>query len=330
MKKIFALGVIILFVVMSIIPTTAQDIEKTALPTSSGHWLYVGGSGPGNYTKIQDAINDSFDGDTVFVCHGIYYENVVINVSIQLIGENKNTTVVDGKYIDNVISVNKSNTWIEGFSIIRSGTTESIWNDSGINLFSSNNIIANCNFYDNYYGVMIHWSTTNNTVKNNYFHENYHGMCILWGANGNRFINNRVTSNVDEGLEVSGWYNIISGNVFSNHKNYSGVTLIGSNNTVQDNQIANNLYGIACETADSNQIVRNNFIDNKKHADIYYWGLHFNVFANRWSNNYWSGSLLPGLFPKIIVGHGSLLPFDFTYPYIEVDKHPAKKPYDIP
>ena len=33
----------------------------------SGNTLYVGGSGPGNYTRIQDAIDNASDGDTVFV-----------------------------------------------------------------------------------------------------------------------------------------------------------------------------------------------------------------------------------------------------------------------
>ena len=66
--------------------------------TSSGHWLYVGGRGPGNYTKIQDAINDSSDGDTVFVFDDSapYFESLIINKSITLLGENQNTTIIDG------------------------------------------------------------------------------------------------------------------------------------------------------------------------------------------------------------------------------------------
>lgn len=42
-----------------------------------GKTLYVGGSGPGNYTTIQSAINESSNGDTVFVYSGIYYDNVI-------------------------------------------------------------------------------------------------------------------------------------------------------------------------------------------------------------------------------------------------------------
>ena len=41
--------------------------------------LYVGGSGPDNYTKIQDALDDANPGDTVFVYNGKYLENIKIN-----------------------------------------------------------------------------------------------------------------------------------------------------------------------------------------------------------------------------------------------------------
>jgi len=46
--------VIVLFLVMSITPSVA--IDNPIKPISSGNTLYVGGSGPGNYTKIQDAV----------------------------------------------------------------------------------------------------------------------------------------------------------------------------------------------------------------------------------------------------------------------------------
>jgi hypothetical protein len=79
------------WVYLSIWENTTYDFVLT----SKGNWLYVGGSGPGNYTRIQDAIDNASDGDTVYVYAGIYLGNIVINVSIDLIGENKNTTIID-------------------------------------------------------------------------------------------------------------------------------------------------------------------------------------------------------------------------------------------
>ena len=44
----------------------------------------AGGTPAENFTSIQDAINASSDGDTVFVYNGTYYENILINKTINL------------------------------------------------------------------------------------------------------------------------------------------------------------------------------------------------------------------------------------------------------
>ncbi len=51
---------------------------------------------PDDFVTIQEAINRASDGDTVFVRNGTYYENVVVNKTVSLIGENKETTKVFG------------------------------------------------------------------------------------------------------------------------------------------------------------------------------------------------------------------------------------------
>ena len=58
---------------------------------NSGNILYVGGNGSGNYSNIQDAINDANNGYTIFVFNGTYNENIVVNKSISLIGEDVDT-----------------------------------------------------------------------------------------------------------------------------------------------------------------------------------------------------------------------------------------------
>ncbi len=54
-------------------------VEKSSMPNFYGNIFYVGGSGFGNYTKIQDAIDNSSNGDTIFVYDDSspYYENIV-------------------------------------------------------------------------------------------------------------------------------------------------------------------------------------------------------------------------------------------------------------
>ena len=107
MKKKLILSVVFLLISVIIIPISANNIESTFRQSSNGNILYVGGSGEGNYTKIQDAIDDACDGDTVFVFDDSspYYGNVVVNKSINLIGEDKNTTVIDGSGVGGVVFV---------------------------------------------------------------------------------------------------------------------------------------------------------------------------------------------------------------------------------
>jgi parallel beta-helix repeat protein len=115
-RKWLAVGIILLFVGTCIVPAIAQNTEKQS--SSRGSWLYVGGSGPGNYTKIQDAIDNTTDGGTIYVFPGIYRELIVINNSIQLQGADLLTTLIDGKNASNdIITCVGTNVHISGFTI---------------------------------------------------------------------------------------------------------------------------------------------------------------------------------------------------------------------
>ena len=90
------------------------------------------GSGPGNSTNsIQDAI-DSFasPGDTVFVYSGMYNENVVVNKTITLQGEDRDLTIINGSGGDVVLlSANWAN--ITGFTVTGGGGSQ---NNGGIDI----------------------------------------------------------------------------------------------------------------------------------------------------------------------------------------------------
>ena len=124
-RKGLTVVIIILFVTTGMILSTAQNIEKSRA-SSKSNWLYVGGDGPGNYTRIQDAVNNSNDGDTVFVyaASSPYYENVVVHKSITLIGENRNTTIIDGKRIDDPLWIKASFVIVDGFTILNGSIEE--------------------------------------------------------------------------------------------------------------------------------------------------------------------------------------------------------------
>ncbi|HSL89470.1 MAG TPA: hypothetical protein VK870_09220 [Ignavibacteriaceae bacterium] len=70
---------------------------------------------------IQDAINICELGDTVLVDNGTYYENLVINTSISLIGLSMDSTIIDGRGLGDFTILNNEPLKIENFNIIGKG-----------------------------------------------------------------------------------------------------------------------------------------------------------------------------------------------------------------
>ncbi len=222
LKKGLVCGTILLFVGASIIPSMGRTVEEEQNSTdrktsfmgfnSRGDTLYVGGSGPGNYTRIQDAIDNASNGDTVFVYDDSspYYENVIVNKSINLIGEDRDTTVVDGGGSGDVIHVTADWVNTSGFNI-RNGSSGFYLNNSsnntlnnnivnsnaefGINLkFCSNNsLISYCVVTDNVFGIVI-WNSSNNQLKNCYVCNNTLGITLL-NSSSNIIVNNIANNN---------------------------------------------------------------------------------------------------------------------------------------
>ena len=298
-KKGIAICIILLFCCTCCLPSLAQRTEKKPLSTSQGNWLYVGGSGLGNYTKIQDAIDNASYNDTIFVYNGTYLENIFINITINLIGEDKNRTIIDGAAKHDVIYIGfpADNVKLTGFTIQNSGNFSSggSYFDAGIEIHSDYNTIQN------------------NIISN---HPLY-GM-RLWASKGNNISYNSITACAISGIDFfAGPSNIISHNIISN--NNVGIEARSSSNTKENilsyNTFIGNRKGLGMKDSGS-QILCNNFLNNT----IFNAMSHFDFWRmkpsrNSWDRNYWDDWI--GFGPKWIPG---LLGFNF-------DWHPVDKPY---
>ena len=107
---------ILTLMIIIVVPASGSSIynqleKEITDELTNGKTLYVGGSGSNNYTKIQDAIDDASDGDTVYVYEGLYVGFIEINCSINLIGEDKNSTIIDGNdtFLKSTIKINNDN-----------------------------------------------------------------------------------------------------------------------------------------------------------------------------------------------------------------------------
>ena len=75
-----------------------------------------------NYSSIQDAINanETLDGQTIFVDAGTYYESVVVNKSISLIGAGNGSTIIDANGTGNAVDIS-NNVTLGGFTLRNGG-----------------------------------------------------------------------------------------------------------------------------------------------------------------------------------------------------------------
>ena len=98
--------------------------------------------GKGSYDVIQDAIDNASSGDTILVSNGTFYESLVLNKSLTLIGRGADETVIEyNENIPNqaVIRITGGNCTIQGFRVIEDTPRTGI---TGIDVSSSHNDIV--------------------------------------------------------------------------------------------------------------------------------------------------------------------------------------------
>jgi len=279
---------------------------KTSV-NASPNIIYV----PTNYPTIQEAINHATSGDIIFVHNGTYYEHIVIDKSVSLIGENRNLTIIDGEGAGSVIHVAANNVYISGFTIKEGGMglyDSGIFIDHSGGNNVSRNTIANssngiCVYYSirnnvfnntvsgNIYGISLYSSSNNKIYGNNAPHNKY-GIA-LQSSNNNEIHGNIASSNKINGIYAySSTDNLISGNTALN--NYEGIRLDFSNaSVIADNIISNNDYGTHLSSS-SNNLVSGNTAKNN------YYGIYLQSSSNNntiYHNNFnntdqvWSDSV---------------------------------------
>ncbi len=206
------------------------------LPTSvKAGTLYVGGAGPGNYTTIQEAIDAAGIGNTVYVFSGTYYEHVLINKSISLIGESNDTTVIDGGGDGSTVTVTADWVNVSGFTLTQNPLAYE-WDIRGIDVIS----VQGCVLTDNVitrsaYNIHL-FDSDGCTISNNVVEHPGKDAITLHLSHGNMIEGNTVRGSL-VGLDlISSASNTVTGNHFDGFT-YWPIGISGPDNVVTGNVV---------------------------------------------------------------------------------------------
>lgn len=240
---------VLIILLSSIIPITSS------LEVCSNNIIYVDDDGGADYTKIQDAIDNASDGDTIYVYGGFYQERIYIDRSINLNGEDIGDTIIDGGKNGDVIRITKSSVSVSNFTI-QNRSIDEVHDGISLSYCYDISIIDN-NFID--CGISYGFLTPNiityrATIKNNIVNDK--PLIYLEG------IKNEIIDYPTGQIILSDCDNItISNQNISNLHN--GIFLFHSNNcTLYKNKITDSSKGIVLYYSIYNNISENILTDN--------------------------------------------------------------------
>jgi parallel beta-helix repeat protein len=254
-----------LTLIITLLFTISGCIQQEETPEDNNNTTIYVGITHSDYRTIQEAIDAVENGATIIIENGSYNELIVINKTITLIGEDKNTTIIN--FNPNykisqapIITINANNCSIENLHITLSNNAVIA---RGISINSNNNTIKNTIITKAANGIQISAYSESNTIIHNEIKDNLIGI-LASGSMNNNISHNIFSDNTQYSiyLTVDSDTNKVSFNMM-NHSQY-GIRIKGSqHNTVYKNCIKNNELGIyCCCGSKSNYIYNNTLLNN--------------------------------------------------------------------
>jgi len=288
-------GIMLAFLIIGML-MLASSIQR--VKSEPRTWT-VDDDGQADFSSIQDAIKAASPGDTVHVKAGTYFENVVVNIAISLVGENKRTTIIDGNTTGTVVYVTVGNVTIRNFTIRNGAIGIQLYFTLGLVTLKENNITNNkLNFWVEGHDQadFMHQIDTSNTVdgKPVYYLVNKHneeianeagyvavinstnisvkglnlmrnGQGILFAFSDNSAIENVNVKNSTYGVFLRRCNKVLVKNSVLENNNYGIYIYKNRNTTIAGNVIVNNtLTGIFMEDYSKHNLFEENTISSNK------------------------------------------------------------------
>jgi len=286
--------------------TASYKIQKAKAETDFiAANLFVDDDKPADFNTIQSAINAAHDMDTIYIYNGTYYENINVNKTLSIVGENNEATIIDGRKLDTVINITRNHVKIINFKIINSGIMP--YHNAGISIFNYScmiwaNVIANntigievqsFNFtsilenriYNNTYGIIIANSSYTDIFKNLVANNSY-GIYLCGASTLDTEISGEAISNYVGIYMFNSCYSKITDSSILN--NYYGIVLSGdscNHNRIQDSQISLNRVGLTLNLSQYNIITGNNISNNLNYGIWIYESNNNQIYNNNFIDN---------------------------------------------
>jgi nitrous oxidase accessory protein NosD len=240
---------------------SATELERVQAVEDDNRTWIVSRNGTADFRTIQEAINAASPGDTISVSNGTYCENVVVNKTVFIIGQNKWITTINGSYADNTVWIKSNNVQISGFTITGGAPTNVLIGASTMakRVIVTDNLICNASCcgmllvlsdYDRIEGNIIQsdcgqfgdaegirlMGSSGNVIVGNTVKDNHVGIICTWSKDligdmtfesldnaiyHNSFVQNTIQAEPDSD-SINAWDDGASGNYWSN---YNGTDL---------------------------------------------------------------------------------------------------------
>lgn len=287
--KILVMGTVVVFIGAGVVSALKVNSINESKPLNRGNWLYVGGYGQGNYTRIQDAIDNASTSDAIYVYDDAspYLEQLTINTSLSLIGENQTTTIINSKAEEyyTIVTINADNVNLNNFTIILNGgpgievlanhTSLSNltlcsgihgWSGTGINLYNAYDTVIIDSIIKNAQIAILLTNATYTTIVYNLIVDPGLNGIILFSSD-NLIDNNVIIGNLDPytqpvGIYCSGSRNTISHNIINAMVGNAtdGISLSGGIDNVIEGNALNNT-GFTQYKSEANLFINNSVND---------------------------------------------------------------------
>lgn len=243
------------------------------------------------YNSIQYAINNAKDGDKIYVKEGVYKEHLVLNDrSVTLMGENRDSTIIDGSGSGICVHIINANVTVTELSLkncngvrIGDGSHAIIYH----NLLDSTSSSAICSsVYSNYlehagiynsggsskiydniiqnnkHGIVFRSGAVNNEIYDNIIENNCGGITLI-DAKITEIFRNKIKSNKNNGVrvDISNNITLYENNILMNTE--MGIAVYFSTINAYDNNLSSSSKGVYLHHSELSEINNNTFVSNR-------------------------------------------------------------------